>query len=136
MAQNKGSRTKKQVVGDIGEDIVCRYLSRKGYRIIERNYRKKWGEIDIIAQKNEVRHFVEVKTVSDIGIYDDVDSYRPEENVHPRKLKRLARAVATYLANSREDIGWQFDIAAVFLDRVNKRARVRYLKDVTLENFS
>ena len=133
MAQNKDSRTKKQVVGDIGEDIVCRYLGRKGYNIIQRNYRKKWGEIDIIAKKVGVVHFVEVKTVSDVGFGEDnIDSYRPEEIVHPRKLKRLARAVATYLASSREDINWQFDIAAVFLDRTNKKARVRYLEDIVL----
>jgi putative endonuclease len=101
--------------------------------IVERNYRKKWGEIDIIAQKTGVVHFVEVKTVSDIGINEnDIDSYQPEDNVHPRKLKRLARAVSTYLANSKQDTEWQFDIAAVFLDRANKRARVRYLEDIVL----
>ena len=133
MAQNKGSRTKKQVVGDIGEDIVCRYLERNGHSVIERNYRKKWGEIDIIAQKEGVVHFVEVKTVSDSGMGEiGIDSYRPEDNVHPRKLKRLARVVATYLANGRDDVAWQFDIAAVFLDKVNKKARVRYLQDIVL----
>ena len=56
--------TEKQKIGQIGEDCACRYLVERGFKIIERNYLKKWGEIDIIAKKKKKIHFVEVKAVS------------------------------------------------------------------------
>ena len=57
------AKTKKREFGDIGEDIVCKFLLRKGYKIIERNYLKPWGEIDIIAENDKSLVFVEVKSV-------------------------------------------------------------------------
>lgn len=56
--------TEKQKIGQIGEDCACEYLEKNSYKIIERNYLKKWGEIDIIAKKGSKIHFVEVKAVS------------------------------------------------------------------------
>jgi len=47
-------------IGRLGEDIATGYLKNRGFHIITRNYRKKWGEIDIIAKKDNVLHFVEV----------------------------------------------------------------------------
>ena len=83
-------KTNKQRVGKIGEDIVCRFLMKQDFQIIERNYWKKWGEIDIIAKKSNILHFVEVKTVSYKNLENviyETDKHRPEENVHPWKLK-------------------------------------------------
>ncbi len=57
-------QTEKQIVGKIGEDCACKYLQKLGYKIVDRNYLKKWGEIDIVAQKDKKLHFVEVKSVS------------------------------------------------------------------------
>ena len=56
--------TEKQKIGQIGEDYACEYLEKNGYKVIERNYLKKWGEIDIISKKANKIHFVEVKSVS------------------------------------------------------------------------
>jgi len=129
------TRTHKQKVGKLGEDIACRYLVERGFWIIERNFWRKWGEIDIIASRKNLLHFIEVKTVSsDFGKDDgdSIDAYRPEENVHPRKLKRLARTVATYLAGRNDDPEWQFDVVVVFIDRDAKKARIRYLEDIVL----
>ena len=53
----------RKAVGEIGEEIACQFLERKGFKILERNYRKPWGEIDIIAEKDGVIRFVEVKAV-------------------------------------------------------------------------
>lgn len=71
------SLTPKQIIGQIGENIAVKHLKKLGYKILDRNYRKKWGEIDIIAEKNEskslfqrvfkakkILHFIEVKSVS------------------------------------------------------------------------
>lgn len=56
--------TEKQKIGQIGEDCACKYLEKCGFKILERNYLKKWGEIDIVAKKGNKLHFVEVKSVS------------------------------------------------------------------------
>ena len=56
--------TDKQILGKTGEDYACDYLRKSGYIVVERNYLKKWGELDIIAKKNKKLHFIEVKSVS------------------------------------------------------------------------
>jgi Holliday junction resolvase-like predicted endonuclease len=56
--------TEKRKTGNLGEDIAAMFLMKHGFGIIERNYLRKWGEIDIVAKKGGVLHFVEVKTVS------------------------------------------------------------------------
>jgi Holliday junction resolvase-like predicted endonuclease len=53
-----------QKTGELGELIATRYFSERGFRLVERNYTKKWGEIDIIVEKGGITHFVEVKSVS------------------------------------------------------------------------
>ncbi len=127
-------QTHKQKIGKIGEDIACKFLTKRGFAVLERNYWKKWGEIDIIVKKGDVLHFVEVKTVSHIPSKNKVDKYRPEENIHPRKLKRLSRTIQTYLLEKDipEDDDWQFDVVVVFLDQKRRKARVRYLENIIL----
>lgn len=121
------SKTEKRKIGDIGEGVACKYLENKGYVVRERNYWKPWGEIDIVAEKGNFISFVEVKTVSRENI-------RPEENMHPAKLKRLHRVVQTYLLDRKvpEHVQWQIDLACVFLDFSTKRARVEMLENIVL----
>ena len=94
-----------QKIGELGEEVACKYLIKQGYSVLERNYTKKWGEIDIIAQKDETLFFVEVKSksVSDLGIVDQSNETtgRPEDNMHPWKLRRLSRTIQTYLIHKR-----------------------------------
>ena len=56
--------SKTQKIGEIGEKLACMFLMKHGFKVLDRNYRKKWGEIDIIAQKDDILRFIEVKTVS------------------------------------------------------------------------
>ncbi len=126
----------RNTIGKIGEDIACTFLMKHGFSVLERNFLKKWGEIDIIARKAGRLHFVEVKTVSCENISSisrETDSYRPEENVHEWKLKRLARTIQSYLMEKREeDSDWQFDVAAVFYDENKRQAKVCITSDVVL----
>ena len=130
--------TERQKIGRIGEDIACKFLMKRGFTIIERNYLKKWGEIDIIVEKSEILHFVEVKTVSRENIrnisHETLDEHnRPEDNIHPWKVKRLSRVIQTYLLEKKgEDKEWQFDILAVFLDLKNKEAKIRFTENIIL----
>lgn len=74
----------------LGENAACSYLTRKGYKIIERNFRKGYGEIDIIALYSNTLIFVEVKTRSS-------DKYgTPFESIAPWKLKSLLHAARFY----------------------------------------
>lgn len=126
-----------QKIGQLGEDIACKFLMKHGFSIIERNYTKKWGEIDIIAKKNEKFYFIEVKSVScetlpDFSKNNESDK-RPEENMHVWKMKRLSRTIQTYLISKRiGNTPWQFDLALVYLDLKNRKARVRTINNVIL----
>ena len=125
-------------IGRLGEDLACRFLKNKGYSLIERNFRKKQGEIDIIAKKESKIHFFEVKTVScEINKfnvpYETKDGYRPEDNIHSFKLKRLSETVSLYLMESNlEDVEWMFGAVLVYLDREGKKAKIDLIQDLVL----
>ena len=127
-----------QKIGEIGEDLACKFLEKGGFSVIERNYTKKWGELDIVAEKDNKIHFVEVKSVtrvtSEVGVtrVTNQDEYRPEENVHPGKIKRLHRAIQTYLLERKikDNQEWQLDIAVVLLNLKDKTARVSLIEDI------
>lgn len=131
------TKTQKQILGAIGEDAVCTYLTRKGFKVLDRNYLKKWGELDVVAIKNKKIHFVEVKSVS--RSFEDVphetnDNYRPEDNMHPWKLQRLTRTIQSYLLdkNVPDEAEWQFDVATVYVDQTKRLCKVKMLEDVIL----
>lgn len=125
-----------QKIGEIGENVACTFLVKHGFSVLERNYTKKWGEIDIICEKGTDLYFIEVKAVTrDLSVKrETLDQYKPEDNMHPWKLKRLSRTIQTYLVSKKvpEDIKWQFDLLVVFLDMKNRKARVKRLEDVIL----
>jgi len=125
-------QTEKQKTGQIGENVACEFLMKQGYQILDRNYRKKWGEIDVIAKKDSMIHFVEVKAVSG-GVPRETD-YQPEENVHSWKIKRLGRAIQTYLLEKKvsDETEWQLDVIAVFLDFSSRKARIRITENIIL----
>ncbi len=134
------NRTEKRKMGDLGENMACKFLVKRGFEIVEKNYLKKWGEIDIISRKNEKLHFIEVKSVSHMlyikakndGKGYEEDNYRPEDNLHPWKLKRLSRVIQTYLLGQRGNPDWQFDVMTVYLDLKTMQAKVNWLEDIIL----
>ena len=129
-------KTQKQIVGEQGEEIAVKHLVKLSYNILDRNYRKKWGELDIVAEKDKIIHFFEVKSesVASFGVLHMKHFANPEENVHFWKRQRLARAIQTWLMEkhvSQETI-WQVDVMAVFLDFNKKVAKVRITEDINL----
>ncbi|HCM67859.1 MAG: hypothetical protein A3F26_03710 [Candidatus Ryanbacteria bacterium RIFCSPHIGHO2_12_FULL_47_12b] len=153
--------SEKRRIGNIGEDIVAMFLVKQGYRILDRNYLKKWGEIDLILEIDNLIRFVEVKTqvtrenkakdvsrnvsrdcftVSDFQMLVsretlDDDIYRPEDNVHYWKQKRLIRAIETYLMerNIDENKEWQIDVVTVKIDFPNKTAIIKHIENVVFD---
>lgn len=81
----------KQIIGKLGEHIASKYLVKLGWKIISQNFRKRYGEIDIIANDKKTLVFVEVKTRTG-------DNFGPiEESITPWKIRRLKRSVDYYL---------------------------------------
>ncbi|PJA32619.1 MAG: hypothetical protein CO185_02200 [Candidatus Zambryskibacteria bacterium CG_4_9_14_3_um_filter_42_15] len=125
-------RTEKRKLGDIGEGVACVFLEKNGFIIIEKNYLRKWGEIDIVAKKADVIHFVEVKSVSCVTFDNISGDYRPEDNMHPWKLKRLSRVIQTYLLDRKIDTDWQLDLITVRIDQKNRKARAEILENIII----
>lgn len=141
----KDLRTERRKLGDLGENVACSFLRNNNFEILDRNYLKKWGEIDIVAKKKGILRFIEVKTIritsnSDVSRGTPVvkpsslrgEAFRPEENVHPQKLKRLYRAIQTYLMEKNLDFDWQIDVVTVRLDMENRLARVEIIENIIL----
>ncbi len=101
-------------VGRIGEDLASKYLANRDYRILKRNYRKSWGEIDIIARsKANILVFVEVKALKE----NPAGGLLPEDNLTPAKLQKLQRTCREFVAENPDwvkgDRGWQIDLVAI-----------------------
>jgi len=123
-------------IGKLGEDLAVDFLLSRGYKILDRNYWKPYGEIDIVALKQNSIHFVEVKTVSrdpDVnrGTFDE---YEPEDNMHRYKQERLRRVIETYLAqnNKNDERDWFIDLICVFLTPQGKLLKIDLIEDITL----
>ncbi len=128
----------KNAVGIKGEQLACQFLEKRGHKIIITNYLKKWGEIDIVSKKANLIHFTEVKSVSRERI-DDIshethEEYRPEENIHYQKLKRLSRVIQSYLSEyyGDKEPEWKFNAIIVYLDMKAKVARIKIIEDIVL----
>jgi putative endonuclease len=140
--------TKKNTtkIGNIGEEIAAKYLSNKGFSIQERNYRRPFGEIDIVAHEtlkigkradvsygtSGIVHFVEVKSVS----YETRDklewavtheTWRPEELVHAFKLNQIKKAVESWVAENDWNGEVQVDVVAIRMVPREKYATVQYI---------
>jgi putative endonuclease len=84
--------------GRIGEALAAMFLKKRGYEVIERNYRIREGEIDLIARKGGEIIFIEVKTISS---REKEAGKSPEEAIDHRKRARLRKAIASYLARHK-----------------------------------
>jgi putative endonuclease len=130
------SKLNSRLKGNIGEDIACKFLMKKGFTIMDRNYLKKWGEIDIVAKKRNIFHFIEVKSVEVKDSNDNVssNSFRPEENVHVLKQRRLRRVIQTYLLERGQglDVEFFFHVVVVRMNTETRRAKVSLIENVIL----
>jgi putative endonuclease len=129
--------TEKRKIGDLGENIACKFLVKHGMSIVEKNYLKPWGEIDIVAKAGDIVHFIEVKTVTSTKgsnvIRETSEEYRAEDNIHPQKLKRLGRTIQTYmLERNVDEENWQFDVITVKLSDNLLRVKVEYIENIVL----
>ncbi len=101
-------------LGKIGEDLAVQYIKKKGYKVIERNYRTPYGEIDIIAYDNDVLVFIEVKTRSQ-NRYGS-----PAEAITKIKAKHIYRSAEYYvLKHHLEKASIRFDVIEIMKEKGN-----------------
>ena len=87
--------------GNLAEDKACEFLLNNGFLIIERNFYSRFGEIDIIASKDEVLHFIEVKS--------GLDYESAVQNITPQKLSRLIKTGDVYMKKNKLDVDFMYD---------------------------
>lgn len=119
-------KTQWQKTGKLGEDLAVKYLKKKCYKIIERNFRPgKYGEIDIITNDKEEIVFVEVKTKTG----EQFGS--PEEEFNYQKRKKMRRAIQNYLfKNYSQDKQWRVDLIAIEI--LGGKAEIRHYENISL----
>ncbi|WP_457743843.1 YraN family protein [Sulfurimonas sp.] len=91
--------------GNVAEQRACDYLMERGYAIVERNFYSRFGELDIIASKGGVLHFVEVKSGEDFEL--------AIQNITPRKLSRMIKTANVYMKKKSYDSDFVFDAVVV-----------------------
>ncbi len=128
-------KQKNKQIGDLGESIAAKYLENKGYSILECNYWRKWGELDIVTKKGEIVHFVEVKTVShetkaDLKYSVSCETWRPEEQVHRFKLGQIYKALETWISENNYEGEWQIDVIAVRVVPHETYATVKCIENI------
>ncbi len=99
--------------GRLGEEKAIEFLKKNGYKILERNYKTKIGEIDIIATKNKKIIFIEVKTRSSVNFG------RPEEAVGKKKLKKIENVAQIYLQSKKINLPYSFEILSILKEGEN-----------------
>lgn len=118
--------TRKQISGIKGEDLAVSLLRKKGYKIIERNFRIRGGEIDIIAQDGDILVFVEVKARSS----EEFGS--PLEAITYRKMKSLIKTAQFYkIKNPNLPEAMRIDAVAITLDSENKLKSIELVKNIS-----
>ena len=124
-------------VGEIGEHIAAKYLQQQDHAILDCNFRRTWGELDIVSERGGVVHFVEVKTVSyetksELQIATRSGTYRPEEQIDDKKLQKLKRTISSWVTANQYTGDVQLDVVSVRVVIANKYATVEYFSNVSL----
>lgn len=117
----------RQKLGKKGEEIASRYLSSKGFRIIEKNFRKKYSEVDIVGIDDKTLVFVEVKTR--IGTKFGI----PEDAITSWKIRSLIRSAQYYkLLNPHLPDSMRIDVVTVFFKSEQEIQSIGWYKNITL----
>lgn len=115
-------------IGRYGEDLAARFLISKGFELLERNFRTRWGEIDLIVKKEDILHFVEVKTRTSLqfGV--------PTEAINFFKQQRMLGAANMFLVvRKRQEKDFQFDAVSIVLNIEAKTAKIRLIENILVQ---
>ena len=129
-------------LGVLGEKVAIEYLKKRGYKILDKNYSPKFvsgpqrGEIDIIAKKENVISFIEVKTLRlaqgkplvNGGLSSAIS---PEEKVDYWKQRKILKMAESWLIEKKVllDSPWQIDVVSIKIDSDSKKAKIQYFQN-------
>lgn len=114
----------RQNIGQLGEKLALRHLKKRGYRILDRNFRCRRGEIDIVATQKDYLVFVEVRTKTTLAFGS------PEESITQAKRDNLIATALTYI-NEHQKLPplWRIDVVAIELDQKRKSTRIEIIEN-------
>lgn len=107
-----------RVKGEVAESSAVEFLQNSGFEIVERNYFTRYGEIDIIAKKDLIYHFIEVKSGK---------NFNPLQNVTPKKLNRIINSIYIYLADSALDVEFCVDVVVI------KNGEIEFFENISAQ---
>ena len=114
----------RKSLGEWGESVAANFLQKKGYKILERNWRCARGEIDIIVDDRDVLAFVEVKTRKSRVMGT------PEEGLTAKKSLKLLELAQTYMLEKNIDVDWRIDMVAIECDANGRLIRCDHLESI------
>ncbi len=115
---------KRRDTGILGEKLAKGFLKKRGYRILETNYRCPQGEIDIVAKHKDFLVFIEVRTKTSLEFGS------PEESITPAKKERMKAAAFHYRqVHNNLPLLWRIDVAAVELNQKGELSRVELIEN-------
>ncbi len=120
---------KRRNTGILGEKLARDFLEKRGYHVIETNYRCPEGEVDIIARHKDSLVFIEVRTKTSLAFGS------PEESITPAKKERL-RAIASHYQQTHQNLPelWRIDVVAVELNRKEQPSRIELIENAVGED--
>lgn len=111
-------------LGNWGENLAIKFLKKRGYKILAQNYRNRDGEIDIIAKKNSIIYFVEVKTRSSTFFG------WPEEAIGEKKKEKIEYLANCYLEENNLSNDYKFGAISILVNKKNKTAKIKYFENI------
>jgi len=118
------SRTK---FGYFAQYLAVTWLKERGYIVLGENFRRPWGEIDIICRKDDIVVFVEVKANK-----KEYLGFEPENRVNHDKIQKMVRTARTYLLSNKlpDSQEWRLDVVSVTMDKIREVAKIRHYKNI------
>mgnify|MGYP001608932769 CR=1 FL=1 len=114
-------------LGRLAERLAEEFLKKRGFTILDRNFRKPWGELDIVAKEGNVIVFIEVKANK-----EDIIGFEPELRAGNKKLHKVVRTAKTYLSSKKIGLEteWRVDIITVIFNKGRGTAKIKHFPNV------
>lgn len=109
---------KEYLSGILGENKACVYLKQQGFEILQRNFHSKFGEIDIIAKKDEILHFIEVKSTE--------KNYEVAYRLDQNKYNKLLKTIDFYLLKKGFSKDFQIDLICIEKNKIDFRENISF----------
>lgn len=118
-------KNERQQVGKFGEDLALKFMQRKGYKLIDRNYKVDEGEMDLIMEHNNVTVFIEVRT----RVINDQTT--AEDSIVIQKISRLEEIAENYIYTKKIYHSCRIDAVCILLSQTFKLISINHYEDIT-----